>query len=189
MFFYLFTDITLEIMMFKDLVFLFINSFLNKIPSRGVRMLFYNILSKGKISRKASIGLGVRILDIRKVQIGDFSNINFRSMIDGRGDGVAIGSRVDIAPEVNIWSLEHETKTTEHKSVSSKVFIEDDVWIGNRAIILPGAVCKRGTIVGAGSVYKKRSCEGDIFVGNPTKKIRERDMVSNLELNKIRRFR
>ena len=35
---------------------------------------------------------------------------------------------------------------------SKPVFIEDDVWIGRRAIIMPGVRIAQGSIVGAGAV-------------------------------------
>ena len=53
--------------------------------------------------------------------------------------------------------------------------IEDDVWIGHNAILLPG--CKaigRGAVIGAGSVVTKNVEPYTIVVGNPARKIAER---------------
>lgn len=63
--------------------------------------------------------------------------------------------------------------------------IEDDVWIGHNAMILPG--CKhigRGAIVGAGSVVSRNVPAYSIVVGNPAKKLRDRfapDLIAALE--------
>ena len=56
---------------------------------------------------------------------------------------------------------------------STPLHICSDVWIGARAIILPG--CKRigkSVIIGAGSVVTKSIPDGEIWGGNPAKFIR-----------------
>ena len=136
----------------KGLVFYFINHILNKIPSRGVRMFFYLYLSGKKISRKATIGLNVKILDIRGVEIGCYTNINFDSILDGRGAGIYIGMNVDIAPQVNIWSLEHNPRDPKHSTKGEKVNILDGCWLANRVVILPGSVLRENVAVGASSL-------------------------------------
>jgi len=66
--------------------------------------------------------------------------------------------------------------------------IEDDVWIGHNAIILPG--CKfigRGAIIGAGSIVTKPVPAYAIVAGNPAKKLRDRytpDMIEALEASR-----
>ncbi|MEZ5656815.1 MAG: CatB-related O-acetyltransferase [Sphingobium sp.] len=63
--------------------------------------------------------------------------------------------------------------------------IEDDVWIGHNALIMPG--CKhigRGAIIGGGAVVTKNVPAYAIMVGNPAKKIKDRfepDMIAALE--------
>jgi len=65
------------------------------------------------------------------------------------------------------------------------LIIEDDVWIGHNALIMPG--CKhigRGAIVGGGAVVTKNVPAYAIMVGNPAKKIKDRfepDMIAALE--------
>jgi acetyltransferase-like isoleucine patch superfamily enzyme len=150
---------------FKGLIFYFINHILNKIPSRRTRMMFYNLLSRGKISKKASIGIGVRILDIRNVKIGSNTNINFDCILDGRGDGIEIGCNVDIAPQVNIWSLEHDPDDEKHTNRSGKVLIDDSVWIANRVTILPGTRIFKNAVIGANSLVKGIYEENTISMG------------------------
>ena len=52
-----------------------------------------------------------------------------------------------------------------------EVIIEDDVWIGMNAVILPGVTIRKGTIVGAGAVVTKSTGEYEIVAGVPAKKI------------------
>jgi acetyltransferase-like isoleucine patch superfamily enzyme len=57
----------------------------------------------------------------------------------------------------------------------SPLVIQDDVWIGNNVVILPG--CKfigRGAVIGAGSIVTKNVDPYTIVVGNPARKLRDR---------------
>ena len=49
------------------------------------------------------------------------------------------------------------------------VVIDDDVWIGARAVILRGVHIGRGAIIGAGAVVTKSVPPYAIAVGNPAK--------------------
>lgn len=52
--------------------------------------------------------------------------------------------------------------------------IEDDVWIGANAIVLPGVRIGRGSIVAAGSVVTRDVGQFTIVGGNPARLIRHR---------------
>jgi acetyltransferase-like isoleucine patch superfamily enzyme len=173
----------------REAGFYFINHILNKIPSRRIRMYFYSLLSKGNISQKASIGLGVRILDIRKVKIGDYSNVNFDSILDGRGDGIEIGVNVDIAPQVNIWSLEHNPNDPNHSSRSGKVIIGDNCWIANRVTVLPGTHILSNSILSANSLVKGEYKENSILMGEKSQVKGQRLVNIEKQLTSIRQFR
>ncbi len=57
---------------------------------------------------------------------------------------------------------------------TADITIEDDCWIGYRAIILPGVRIGRGTVVGAGAVVSKDLPEMSVAVGVPARVIRSR---------------
>jgi maltose O-acetyltransferase len=54
------------------------------------------------------------------------------------------------------------------------VKIEDDVWLCERAIILPGVTIGKGSIVGAGAVVSKDVPPFSVVVGNPALVIKTR---------------
>ncbi|HVA26972.1 MAG TPA: acyltransferase [Candidatus Baltobacteraceae bacterium] len=60
-------------------------------------------------------------------------------------------------------------------SVPKPIRIEDDVWIGAGAVILPGVVVRRGSVIGANAVVTRDTEEYSVNVGIPAKKIRSRD--------------
>lgn len=54
------------------------------------------------------------------------------------------------------------------------IMIEDDVWIGARAIILPGVKIGKGCIIGAGAVVTKSFDDYSVIGGNPAKLLKLR---------------
>ena len=60
------------------------------------------------------------------------------------------------------------------EDVTEPIIIENDVWIGSGAILLPGITVANGTIIGAGSVVTKSTEPYGVYVGNPARLIRKR---------------
>ena len=54
------------------------------------------------------------------------------------------------------------------------VYIGNDVWIGDRALILPGVHIGDGSIIAAGAVVTKDVSPYSIVAGVPARKIRDR---------------
>lgn len=55
-----------------------------------------------------------------------------------------------------------------------KTTIGNDVWIGNRALVLQGVTIGDGAVIGAGSVVTKDIPPYEVWAGNPAKKIKDR---------------
>lgn len=67
--------------------------------------------------------------------------------------------------------------------VNGPTEIGNDVWIGRRAIIMPGITIGDGAVVGAGSIVTKDVAPYAIVAGNPAKLIRNRftdDQIARL---------
>lgn len=86
---------------------------------------------------------------------------------------IEIGNRVLIGDLVCIYdSNAHEVVPGEAVR-RSPVKIDDDVWIGRNALILPGVTIGRGSVVAAHSVVTKPVPSGVVVAGSPAKIIRE----------------
>ena len=147
------------------------------IPSHHVRRFFYR-LAGIKIGRGSSIHMGARFYEPDNIRIGKDTIIGEYAVLDGR-DELIIGDHVDIASEVMIYNSQHNIHSDHFAAVEDvtrqKVVIEDYVFIGPRAIILPGVTLGKGAVVGAGAVVTKRceaiydcrrsSCQGDRRAG------------------------
>ena len=109
-------------------------------------------------------------------------NINC-TFVDNRP--IHIGNQVLIASNVQIYTSSHpvlpqerfiadwkEKGTTFFRTFAKPVTIEDGVWIGGGAILLPGVTIGRNSVIGAGSVVTRSIPENSVAVGNPCRVIR-----------------
>ncbi len=151
--------------------FLYIMSFC---PLGFVRMFFYVIFGV-KVGSNSIINMRARLYDPRNISIGEDTIIGEGATLDGRVE-LTIGSHVDIASEVMIYNAEHDINDPTFKAIDAPVTIEDYVFIGPRAIILPGVTIKKGGVVGAGAVVTKDVEEMAIVGGVPAKVIGERKL-------------
>lgn len=143
-----------------------------RIPFPGVRRWFYRRFFD--IGPNSQVMTGLYLRYMARIRIGHTSNINVRCMLDSRGGNITIGNFVDIAPEVNIWTLEHDMHSPTFATKGGDVVIEDYAWIANRAIILPGVTVGRGAVVAAGAVVTKDVPPFAIVGGIPAKVIGRR---------------
>jgi maltose O-acetyltransferase len=118
--------------------------------------------------------MGCRFLNGRKVFLGERNVINFGCLFDGRKFSIRTGSNVSIGPEATILTLGHDPRSTAFEDLGGDVVIGDRVWIGYRAIVLPGVTIGEGVVVGAGAVVTKNVEPYAIVAGNPARKIGER---------------
>ncbi len=144
------------------------------IPSHCARRFFYRIQGM-RIGSGSTIHMGAVFYDAKNIKIGQDTIIGENAVLDGR-DKLTIGDHVDIASEVMIYNAEHDINDENFKAVTSPVEIGDYVFIGPRAIILPGVKIGRGAVVAAGAVVTRDVAEFEIVGGVPAKVIGERKL-------------
>ncbi|MFH1244047.1 MAG: acyltransferase [bacterium] len=145
-------------------------------------------LSGLALGRDSTLHTGVRVFDPRNIQIGEGTIIGYSCFIDGR-DQVKIGNHTDIASEVMIYSSEHDLSSPEFTAVSAPVKIGNYVFIGPRAIILPGVTIGDLAVVGAGAVVTKDVAPSSIVGGVPAKVIGERALQNpHYQLGRFKLF-
>lgn len=86
---------------------------------------------------------------------------------------ITIGNNVAIARDVIIRDNDaHETTQENHESMK-EIVIGNNVWIGNRAIIMKGVTIGDGAIIAAGSIVTKNVPSNTMVAGVPAKTIKE----------------
>lgn len=91
---------------------------------------------------------------------------------------VLIGDHVMIGPVVQIYTAAHLLQAegrNQGLEIAKPIVIEDNVWIGGGAILLPGVTIGQNAVVGAGAVVSKSVPANMVVVGNPAKVVREID--------------
>lgn len=170
-----------------DLELLVLNFVSCTIPLHSIRKLFYRAAGV-KIGRNSFIHMGARFYLPSGVSIGDGTIIGDYCFMDGRAS-LNIGNNVDIASEVMIYNSEHDINSEGFDPIEEPVEIADYVFIGPRAIILPGVKIGKGAIVGAGAVVTRDVSPFKIVAGVPAKEIDERKNKNpNYKLGRARLF-
>ncbi|MDD5415792.1 MAG: DapH/DapD/GlmU-related protein [Candidatus Daviesbacteria bacterium] len=142
------------------------------VPLHLFRLLIY-AMAGVKIGKGSRIHIGARFFYPVNVQIGEGSILGDNIFLDGR-DKLIIGNHTDIASGVMILNSEHDINSEDFHATSSPVEIGDYVFIGPRAIILPGVKIGKGAVVAAGAVVTKDVGEFQIVGGVPAEVIGER---------------
>lgn len=89
---------------------------------------------------------------------------------------VHIGHHVMIGPGVQIYTAAHDLRAEariQGWEVAKAIVIEDNVWLGGSAILLPGVTIGRNAVVGAGAVVTRSVPANVVVAGNPARVIRE----------------
>jgi maltose O-acetyltransferase len=130
-----------------------------------------------KCGRDVNVESGADFLFGDTIEIGSRSGIGVDAWIRAE---LVVGNDVMMGPDVIIYGRYHNHERTDIPMNKqgmgdySPIIIEDDVWIGARAIILKGVHVGRGAIIGAGAVVTKDVPPFSIVAGNPARIIRKR---------------
>lgn len=109
-----------------------------------------------------------------RIEIGD--DVGLSGCTIAASKSIKIGNRVLVGSgalitDSDAHALEAEARAHGEPGASAPVVIEDDVFIGARAIILKGVTLGRACVVGAGAVVAKDVPAGAIVAGNPARVI------------------
>jgi maltose O-acetyltransferase len=89
---------------------------------------------------------------------------------------IVIGDDVQIGPNVQLLTPTHPVEPGPRRDkleAAEPITIEDNVWIGGGAIVLPGVTIGENTVVGAGAVVTRDLPANVVAVGNPARVVRE----------------
>jgi maltose O-acetyltransferase len=123
--------------------------------SPGMKFTFAGNARNLTVGNGVYMNLGVFIEAAAAVTIGDECALGMQAMI------VTSHHPLD---EHGRWQQDAEGKP---------VVIGDRVWIGARAIILPGAVIENDVVIAAGAIVTGRCIAHSVYAGVPAKRIRE----------------
>ena len=129
------------------------------------------------INNYAGIEMKARIVIGNNVSFSDFNHIGCTNYIE-IGDNVLLGSRCYITDHNHgIYMGDDESSPNvppieRHLTSNRSVVIEDNVWIGDNVVVLPGVRIGYGAVIGANAVVSHDIPEKSIAVGVPARVIK-----------------
>src|SRR4051812_32960588 len=168
----------------------------------GVESILRGVLVRAETGGRARIGRNVEIVGPERVRlgrsvtlsgnayvnatgprgsvrIGDETHVDQFCVLYGQG-GLSIGSRCAIASGVIVYSQSNQYAQDpggfilDQPVVYAPVTIGDDVWIGARAVILPGVTIGDHAVIGAGAVVREDVPAWAVAAGVPAKNLGDR---------------
>lgn len=166
--------------LFKNLKF-FISDTVKEVYPISVSKIAVLIIKRHfkSFGKGSTITMPTIIEGKKNVEIGENTAIGAFVHIWGNG-GVKIGNRVLIASHTSIVTVTHDPSKHPIKkaeAIFQPISIEDDVWIGSHAVIMPGITIGQGAIVGAGTVVTKDVPPFSVFFGVPGKLNKYRNLT------------
>lgn len=116
--------------------------------------------------------------DGSKLSVGDNTQLGQNARLGGP---IKLGSYVMMGPDVVIMGVTHDISDLSkpmvdptNPSLEKPVTIGNNVWIGTRAIIMPGVCIGDNSIIGAGAVVTKSFGPNSVIGGVPAKLLKRR---------------
>lgn len=136
----------------------------------------YRKMKKGKNSR---VGLDVKINRPQNVYIGDNTYVNGGMLFTSENSKIKIGNNCLLSYNICLRTYSHnyiDKKVLINKQgeFEKNIIIEDDVWVGYGAQIMPGVTLHKGCVIGAGAIVTKDIDEYAVAVGCPARIIKYR---------------
>lgn len=132
----------------------------------------------------AKIGKGVRIRSTArfhypwKIEIGEFSWIGDHAELYSL-DKITIGSNCVISQYAHLCTGSHDVESESFNLIVKPIHIKNYAWIAADAFVGQGVVISEGSVIAARSSIYKDTEPWMIYMGNPAKKVKKR------EINKV----
>lgn len=162
-------------------------------------LAYFNNFKRKKYTNKVkrvakSYGDGLKVNNYSYVTPNTLlgNNVNFNGMkIQGKGE-VVIGdnfhSGIECMMITDTHNYEGNAIPYDDTLISKDIIIEDNVWLGNRVIVLGGITIGEGAIIQAGSVVVNNIPKYAIAGGHPAKVFKYRDKEHYEKLKKEGKF-
>lgn len=161
------------------------------VPTSFIKRWYYTSIAKIK-AQDYGKGLHVNNKSRWGNHVSFGNNCHFNGMaVLGNGE-VKFGNNFHSGEDCMIITQNHNYEGSEipydSTYISKYITIEDNVWFGNRVLVVGNVKIGEGAIIAAGSVVVKDIPKYAIAGGNPAKVIKYRDIKHYEELKKDQKF-
>ncbi|MEP6584757.1 MAG: WcaF family extracellular polysaccharide biosynthesis acetyltransferase [Ginsengibacter sp.] len=141
-------------------------------PFYGLKVFLLRLFG-AKIGKNVSIKPLVNIKYPWMLGIGSNVWIGESVWIDNLAE-VSIGNNVCLSQGAMLLSGNHDYSKATFDLFVKKIILEDGVWIGGKATVCGGVVCKTHSVLSVGSVATSHLDSLTIYQGNPAIKLKAR---------------
>lgn len=156
------------------------NHIISAIPFYTLRHAWYGRVLGIRLGQGTAVCMGqfiwfYSLSQMRRdgIRVGPDSLINRNCVLDARGP-LEIGAHVSISQQVAILTTQHQAGHPQFPTETRPVRIGDYVWIGMRAMIMPGVTIGEGAVVAAGAVVTADVPPYTVVAGVPARPIGRR---------------
>lgn len=125
------------------------------------------------IGKGVVIKPGVNIKSPWLLTIGDHVWIGENAWIDNLVR-VRIGNSACISQGAMLLTGNHDYTKSSFDLITGEIILEEGVWIGAKAVVCPGVICRSHAVLTVSSVASSELEAYSIYRGNPAVKIRDR---------------
>lgn len=126
-------------------------------------------IADGCLLRSVMVPVELVAEDGAELRLGREVRVNYGASL-GATASIVVGDRVRIGPYAMIVdSAFHDVYRRDRRPPSAPVVLEDDVWVGARAVVLPGVRIGRASVVATGAVVTKDVPAFSVVVGVPAR--------------------
>ena len=141
-------------------------------PFSGVKVFLLRLFG-AKIGNGVVIKPSVNIKYPWFLKVGNNTWIGEQVWIDNLAM-VTIGNNACLSQGALLLTGNHDYKKTTFDLITGEITIEDGVWIGAKAIVCPGVICKSHAVLSVSSVASSNLEPYTVYSGNPATAIRKR---------------
>jgi len=149
--------------------------FISYNPFNGLKITLLRLFG-AKVGHGVVIKPAVNIKFPWKLTIGNYVWIGEKVWIDNL-DEVVIGSNVCISQGAMLLCGNHNYKVSTFDLMTNKIILEDGVWVCAHSIVCAGVTCKSHAVLTVNSVAVANLDSYSINSGNPSKKIKDRNIA------------
>lgn len=160
----------------KRIVWFGVNKVVFPLLRNSVRLSLLRMFG-ARVRKWTAVYGSAKIFAPWNLEMGDGCNIGPHVEIYCKAR-VTLGNGVIISQDSFICTASHDVRDPNMKLTLGEIWIGDDVWIGARAIVLPGVTIGEGAVVGAGAVVTKNVEPWTVVGGNPAKFIKHRILTT-----------
>ncbi|SHF73309.1 putative colanic acid biosynthesis acetyltransferase WcaF [Flavisolibacter ginsengisoli DSM 18119] len=91
--------------------------------------------------------------------------------------GIKLAHHTIISQDAYLCGATHDYNSIDFTYLKKPIILEAYSWICAKAIVLPGVLCKEGSVLGAGAVASKDLDPWTVYTGNPAFPVKQRKNI------------